>query len=173
MEFAHQVLIHTPIWVFALLAYLVWQGISAMRPRTTTMWRSLLVPAVFIIWGLSRLLSDQQAGSGGLLSWILSASVLAPIGYAAAKPFKLDRATGQITRPGSVLPLIRNVSVFALQYAVAVTTAVDPSGSTLASLMGRAVSGATTGYFLGRTIAQLRQYIRERRADPMTSPPPP
>ena len=28
MKFAWQVLIHTPIWVFPLLAWLVWQGIA-------------------------------------------------------------------------------------------------------------------------------------------------
>ena len=33
MKFAWQVLIHTPICVFPLFAYLVWLGIKAMRPR--------------------------------------------------------------------------------------------------------------------------------------------
>ena len=26
MTFAYQILIHTPVWVWMLLAYLVWQG---------------------------------------------------------------------------------------------------------------------------------------------------
>ena len=51
MRFAWQVLIHTPLWVFPLFGYLVWQGIKAMRPRTTSIWRSLIVPTVFIVWG--------------------------------------------------------------------------------------------------------------------------
>ena len=69
MKFAYQVLIHTPVWVFALLAFLVWQGIKATRPRTVTIWRSLIVPAVFIVWGLSRLFSRQQDVMWPLLSW--------------------------------------------------------------------------------------------------------
>jgi uncharacterized protein DUF6622 len=160
MRFAYQVLIHTPLWVFPLFAYLVWQGIKAMQPRTTTIWRSLIVPAIFIIWGLSRLLSRGQDGVWLLVSWVAAALALAPIGVLTAKPFELDHATGQITRPGSPIPLIRNVTIFALQYTVAVIAAVDPDGRTATTLVGRAVSGAMTGYFLGRTIALLRQYLQ-------------
>jgi hypothetical protein len=165
MTFAYQILIHTPLWVFPLFAYLVWQGIKAMRPRTTTIWRSLIVPAIFIILGLSRLLSGYQHGIGPLLSWTGAALALVPVGLLTAKAFELDHVTGQINRPGSVIPLLRNVTIFALQYAVAVIAAVDPAGLTIATLIGRAVSGATTGYFLGRTIALLRQYRMQLKAD--------
>jgi len=44
MTFAYQILIHTPPWVWILLAYLVWQGIKAMQPRTVPIWRALIVP---------------------------------------------------------------------------------------------------------------------------------
>src|SRR6266700_3424818 len=165
MKFAYQTLIHTPLWVFPLFAYLVWQGIKATRPRTTTIWRSLIVPAIFIVWGLSRVLSGYQHGVGPLLSWTGAALALAPVGLLTAKPFALDHVTGQINRPGSAMPLIRNVTIFALQYTVAVIAAVDPDGRTTATLVGRAISGATTGYFLGRTIALLRQYRMQSKAD--------
>jgi hypothetical protein len=165
MNFAYQILIHTPLWVFPLLAYLVWQGIKATRPRTTTIWRSLIVPAIFIVWGLSRLMSGYQHGIGPLLSWTGAALALAPVGLLMAKPFALDHVTGQINRPGSAMPLIRNVTIFALQYTVAVIAAVDPGGLTIATLVGRAISGATTGYFLGRTIALLRQYRTQLKED--------
>jgi hypothetical protein len=168
MRFAYQILIHTPPWAFLLLAYLVWQGIKATRPRSTTIWRSLIVPLVFIVWGLSRLISHSQDSFGPLVSWIAAALVLTPIGVLKAKPFELDHTTGEIRRPGSLIPLIRNVMIFALQYAVAVVAAIDPDGRTIASVIGRAVSGATTGYFLGRTIALLRQYWKQRKTDVRT-----
>jgi len=164
MKFAWQVLIHTPIWVFPLFAYLVWLGIKAMRPRTVTIWRSLIVPAVFIVWGLSRLFSSRDFAEP-LASWLGAAVVLLLVGLLAAKPFELDHTTGEIKRPGSVVPLIRNITVFALQYTVAVIAAVDPHDATAVAIVGRAISGGTTGYFLGRTIALLRQYFRQRKAD--------
>jgi uncharacterized protein DUF6622 len=164
MKFAWQILIHTPIWAFVLLAYLVWVGIKAMRPRTTTIWRSLIVPAVFIVWGLSRLVSRQDYASP-LVAWLGAAAALLVIGLLTARPLELDHTTGEIKRPGSVVPLIRNITVFALQYTVAVIAAVDPHDATAAAIVGRAISGGTTGYFLGRTVALLRQYWKQRKAD--------
>ena len=164
MKFAWQILTHTPIWAFVLLAYLVWMGIKAMRPRTVTIWRSLIVPAVFIVWGLSRLLSRQDFAAP-LIAWLGAAAVLLVVGLLTARPLELDHITGEIKRPGSVMPLIRNVTVFALQYTVAVIAAVDPHDATTVAIVGRAISGGTTGYFLGRTVALLRQYWKPRKED--------
>jgi hypothetical protein len=164
MKFAWHILIHTPIWVFPLFAYLVWLGIKATRPRTVTIWRSLIVPAVFIVWGLSRLLSRQDY-AWPLVTWVAAAAVLLVIGLLTARPFELDHTTGEIKRPGSWVPLIRNVTVFALQYTVAVIAAIDPHDASTAAIVGRAISGGTTGYFLGRTVALLRQYWKQRRED--------
>jgi Family of unknown function (DUF6622) len=165
MKFAWQILIHTPIWVFPLFAYLVWLGIKATRPRAVTIWRSLIVPAVFIVWGLSRLVSRQQDVMWPLVSWLAAAAVLLVVGLLTARPFELDHTTGEIKRPGSWVPLIRNVTVFALQYTVAVIAAVGPHDATTAAIAGRLISGGTTGYFLGRTIALLRQYWKQRKED--------
>ena len=164
MKFAWQILTHTPIWAFVLLAYLVWIGIKAMRPRTVTIWRSLIVPAVFIVWGLSRLLSRQDFAAP-LIAWLGAAAVLLVVGLLTARPLELDHITGEIKRPGGVMPLIRNVTVFALQYTVAVIAAVDPHDATTVAIVGRAISGGTTGYFLGRTVALLRQYWTQRKED--------
>jgi hypothetical protein len=164
MKFAWQILTHTPIWVFPLFAYLVWLGIKAMRARTVTIWRSLIVPAVFIVWGLSRLLASRDFAAP-LAAWLGAAAALLAVGLLTARPIDLDHSTGEIKRPGSVVPLIRNITVFALQYTVAVLAAVDPHDATTAAIVGRAISGGTTGYFLGGTIALLRQYWKQRKAD--------
>ena len=55
-----------------------------------------------------------------------------------------DKATGELTCPGSAGPLISNITVFSLQYAVAI--------------IGHAVSGASVGYFSGWAAALLRGY---------------
>lgn len=164
MRFAYNVLTHTPLWVFPLFTYLVWQGIRAMRPRTTRLSRALIVPAVFIVWGVSRL-GLRLDSVWPLVAWITAVLALTPVGFLTPRPFELDHATGEIRRPGSVFPLIRNVTVFALQYTVAVIAAVDPDGRTAAAIFGRAVSGATAGYFIGSTVALLRQYREKRDGD--------
>jgi len=55
--------------------------------------------------------------------------------------------------------------VFALQYAVAVVTAMKLQADWEVAMAGQAVSGACAGYFLGWTIALLRGY-RARLAAP-------
>jgi hypothetical protein len=162
MQFALGIVTHTPLWVFPLFAYLVWQGIKAMRPRTTTIWRALIVPAVFIIWGVSRIGLQHRDSVWLLVSWIAAALALMPVGLLTPRPFELDHASGEITRPGSWFPLVRNITVFALQYTVAVIAAVNPGGGTVAAIAGRAISGATAGYFIGSTVALLRQYTKKR-----------
>src|SRR2546421_11040376 len=104
MKFAWQILIHTPIWVFPLFAYLVWLGVKAMRPRTVTIWRSLIVPAVFIVWGLSRLFSRQQDTMWPLVAWFVAAAILLVGGLLAARPIELDHTTGGVRRGRSAVP---------------------------------------------------------------------
>ncbi|TQF40463.1 hypothetical protein UNPF46_10400 [Bradyrhizobium sp. UNPF46] len=162
MTMAYQILIHTPPWVFVLLAYLVWQGIQAMQPRTTPIWRALILPVVFIVWGMSRIGFGPQSSAWPLIAWIAAALALLPLGVLTPRPFDVDHATGEIIRPGSAFALIRNLVVFSLQYAVGVISTIDAGDRALAIIVGRAISGATAGYFIGSTIALLIAYRRKR-----------
>jgi hypothetical protein len=168
MKFAIGIVTHTPLWAWLLLAYLVWQGIKAMGPRTTTIWRALIVPVVFIVWGVSRISFGQQGNLSPLVAWIVAALALLPVGILTPRPFEVDHASGLIKRPGSVFPLIRNLVVFGLQYTVAVLAAIHADDHAIGAIVGRAVSGATAGYFVGSTIALLREYWRKRQQDVRT-----
>jgi hypothetical protein len=85
--------------------------------------------------------------------------------YTGPRSVTVDGETGRILRPGSVVPLVRNITVFVLQYAVAVVTAMKLDSSGEVAMAGQLVSGACAGYFLGWTIALLRSY-RARIAAP-------
>ncbi|KYG97435.1 hypothetical protein SE91_01585 [Bradyrhizobium sp. DOA1] len=162
--FAYQVLIHTPPWVWVLLAYLVWQGVQALQPRTTPIWRALVLPVVFIVWGMSRIGFGLQGSTWPLVAWMTAALVFLPLGVLTPRPFDVDHKTGEIIRPGSAFALIRNLVVFSLQYAVGVISAIDAADRALAIIVGRAVSGAIAGYFIGSAIALLVAYRRKRAA---------
>ncbi|TWI05451.1 hypothetical protein IQ17_02951 [Bradyrhizobium daqingense] len=165
MMFAYQVLFQTPLWVWLLLAFLAWQGIKAMQPRRSPIWRALIVPVVFIIWGISRSNGGPQDSAWPLVAWISAALALSPVGLLTPWSFEVDPVTGELMRPGSVLSLIRNLVVFSLQYMVGVISAIDAGDRALAMLIGRAISGATAGYFIGSTIALLIAYRRKRAAN--------
>src|SRR5436305_877160 len=98
MRFALGILTHTPLWVFALLVYLVWQGILSLRPRTMPIWRLMIVPAVFIAMGLSRIALHPDDGPWPLLSWLAGAIVFSPLGLTTGpKLLAVDREHGRIS----------------------------------------------------------------------------
>lgn len=164
MQTAIGILTHTPIWVFPLLGFLVWQGWQSLRPRTQPLWRMLIVPLVFFLMGLSRLALARNSGQELLLAWFVAALLFAALALVRGpRLLAVDRKNGLVTRPGSPIPLIRNLTVFLLQYAIAVAAALHLDSHIAVAAIGRAISGATAGYFAGRTVSLLRSY---RNADP-------
>jgi hypothetical protein len=159
MQIAVRILANTPIWVFALLAYLTWQGWQSLRSRTQPIWRMLIVPLVFFLTGLSRLVMARDNGLQPLLAWFVAALLFGSLAlYGGVRLLAVDRTSRQVTRPGSAIPLVRNITVFVLQYAVAVATAMKLEPHAAVAIIGHAVSGASAGYFSGWATALLRRY---------------
>ncbi|MEH2613264.1 DUF6622 family protein [Bradyrhizobium sp. AZCC 1693] len=159
MHIAFRILANTPIWVFALLAYLIWQGRQARRPRTQAIWRMLIVPLAFFLMGLSRPVLAHDHGLEPLMAWLVAATLFGALAlWHDPKLLAVDKARGMVTRPGSAGPLIRNVTVFSLQYGVAVATAMKLEPHAAVAIIGHAVSGASAGYFSGWAAALLRRY---------------
>jgi hypothetical protein len=52
---------NTPWWAFVLLALLVVLGVQALQPRMIAVWRLLIVPATFIVWGVISLVTQSVA----------------------------------------------------------------------------------------------------------------
>ncbi len=159
MQIAFRILANTPIWVFVLLAYLVWQGLQALRPRTQAVWRMLIVPLVFFLMGLSRLVLAHDNAIAPLLAWLVALLLFGALGlFNGPLLLAVDRQKGVVTRPGTIGPLLRNITVFTLQYGVAVATAMKLEPHAAVAVVGHAVSGASTGYFSGWTAALWRRY---------------
>src|SRR5882672_8916780 len=125
MQVAVRILANTPAWVFALLAYLIWQGWQARRPRTRPIWRMLIVPLVFFLMGLSRLVSARDNGLEPLMAWVVAAILFASLAlFRGPRLLAVDRQKGVVTRPGGLGPLKFNITVFSLQYGAAGATAM-------------------------------------------------
>ncbi len=60
-----QIVANTPIWVWVLLAYLLFIGIRALRPSTAPLWRIAILPMVFFVWGLASLYQMHGLASSG------------------------------------------------------------------------------------------------------------
>jgi hypothetical protein len=171
LQTALRILINTPLWVWPLLAYLIWQGAQALRARTQPIWRMLIVPLVFFLMGLSRLATARDNGPEPLLAWLIAALLFAWLG-ASRRPqlLAVDRNSKTVTRPGSAMPLVRNITVFLLQYGVAVATAMKLEPHAAVAIIGHAVSGASAGFFSGWVVALLRHYRTFDGANTGTEP---
>ncbi len=159
---------HTPLWVFALFALLLVLGLNALRTRAVPPWQLLIVPLFFIVWGGFTLVQRAQAMPSLVLAWLIAAALgaaLAPAawGFEAATP---DRARNRVRVRGSAWPLIRNLGLFAVKYALTAAMAVAPRP--WLPLADIAVSGLSAGYFLGWTVLLARAY---RTRAPLTAPP--
>ena len=165
MDWIVQVVQHTPVWVYVLLAYLVWIGIKARRPGETSLGKLAIVPALFTAWGLYDLARLYGISAGTLLPWLLALLVGAAIGLRLlhGRAITVDRATGMIHRPGdpTVLPLV--LVTFALKYTFGVVAAVSPG--TLQDPLWRLVDLGAYGLFAGIFVGKFVGYLlRHRRA---------
>ena len=159
---------HTPLWVWALLALLLWLGIASRKPRALPLWRLLVVPALFVSWGGLSLALRAQTEPSLALAWLVTAALgaaLAPLAWGFEAPAP-DRARNLVQVRGSAWPLVRNLVLFAAKYALTAAMAVAPQP--WLALADIAVSGLSAGYFLGWGFLLARAY---RTRAPLTAPP--
>jgi hypothetical protein len=146
-----QIIQHTPLWVAALLALLVLLGMQALRPRDVPIWRVVLVPAAFIVWGVLSLRAKAAAAPLLAIDWLVTAAIGAALAWWTTKleGVRVDYAASRVHVPGSIVPLVRNVSIFLVKYGLTAAMAVAPALQGMLSPWDIAVSGVSAGYFIG------------------------
>jgi hypothetical protein len=147
------ILAHTPWWVFAVLAILILTGVQALRPREVAAWRLLIVPAIFIGWGVFSAVQRSAAAPVLGADWIAAALLGAMLGWGTTRlaGYIFETGSWSVRVPGSPTQLVRNVVIFVARYGIAVATAFASTPSDRAWLIACdvAVSGLAAGYFLG------------------------
>ncbi len=146
-----EILIHTPWWVFVAFALVIWGGVQALQPRTRSIAQLLITPSIFIVWGIASLITRSAASSHLLLSWLVAAAGFGALAWLAGRssPIGVDPARRLISLPGSPIPLIRSLSVFAAKYGLGVAFALAQDQRADIEFWNILVSGASAGYFSG------------------------
>lgn len=143
-NFIIHVLQGTPVWVWAVLALIVWRGVGRLRTQDRALGQLAILPALFLLWGLAGLW--QQAGApAALLMWLAAASAGGTVGLRAAN--RLEIHHGKVRQPGSIVPLLFLLGIFTAKYALTVASVVDHAHALEWQQLGVAVSGACGGYF--------------------------
>lgn len=155
-----EIIRHTPLWVWALLALLLALGLSQTRSRRVQPVRLLILPLVLLVLGLSSMSAAVTAQPVVGLVW--AAALLASLAWAVRmKPpagTHWDAAAGRLHLAGSWMPLVIIVVIFLLRYTAAVSLAMHPAWrSALSVQLPLALAfGSLSGLFLGRALSLWR-----------------
>ena len=104
----------TPLWVWALFAFLVFLGLRAFRTSTTSLGRLAILPAVFFVWGLYGIITVFGATPSHIGVWLAASAVGLGCGTLLARAARLeaDRANGLVRIAGGSSTLILILMIY-------------------------------------------------------------
>ena len=154
-----EVIRHTPLWVWGLLAGIVFAGALQMRHHVLSRQRVALLPiglGAYSLWGA---LAVAGFHASALIAWVTGLVAFLAVGRTLpwASRVRHDAARDVFEVGATVWPLVLMVAVFATRYAVAVTLVFHrdwATHTTFAWLVG-AGYGALTGLLAARALVIL------------------
>ncbi len=160
-----EVLSHTPPWVFVLFAYLVWIGLQRLRPSVRPVGKTWITPSIFIAWGLAGLLRRPESFSFVAIHWAVAALIGGIVGSLGGMKLTVDHPRQLVLLRGSILPLLRILTVFGAHYFLQVAMALHPDNRATFTAWDIYVSGASAGYFFGWSMRFLQAYRTAPQTD--------
>ncbi|WP_376710077.1 DUF6622 family protein [Comamonas sp.] len=161
------ILTHTPAWVFLIFGLLLFLGSMQLRPSSPHLVRAIALPLAMValaIYGVMAAFGQSPAGLSALLVWALVAIALAVLvgRIRLHEAVLFDPVRRRFALPGSAVPLVLMMGIFATKYAVGVMLALHPgyaheSGFALGA---SALYGVFSGVFAGRALRLMRLAMR-------------
>ncbi len=159
-----QAISHTPVWVWPLLALLIWLGIAAMRTRSIRVARLIVLPVVFLGLSIAGLFTSPLPLIEAIGIWLAGLALGSLLGrlIAPRAGVTIDRANRRLTVPGSVVPLILILVIFIGRYAAGYAFGRYPElrQDTTVLIVAASYAAFCSGVMLGRTLPLLLAYFR-------------
>jgi hypothetical protein len=151
-----QILAHTPVYVWAILAFLVYRGFAASKGREATIGKLAIIPVVMIGLALQGLVGVFGMAAVPLSAWLAGVLVGLAMGMQLVDGSRVtvNLERGTVIQPGSWVPLMLMMAIFATKYAVAVMLAMQPAlrGELFFAVAVSALYGLFNGVFLARLL---------------------
>jgi hypothetical protein len=158
MSFLLQIIANTPLWVWPLMAFVLWLGVLGMRPRVIPVGRLAILPVVGLASSLSgiALSADPAAAATG---WGLALLAFLPVGWALGlgRPVRLRPEDGKLEIGGGWFALLFGMSIFTVRYAMGVLFGVLPA--LRATPLWIHISGGVGGVIAGIGIGWLANLL--------------
>ena len=162
-----QILAHTPRWVFAVFALLVWLGAKQLFAGTVGLGRVTVMPIVMTGLSISGLVSVFGDAPAALAGWAVAALVVAALVLQRSLPAttRYDAPTRQFHLAGSAVPLVLMMGIFFTKYVAGVMLAMHPAlnhDATFAVVVPT-LYGVFSGVFTGRALRLWKLALRQDR----------
>ena len=148
-----EILVHTPFYVWPLLALLVWGGVKSRKTHTVS-WKAISVmPAVMFMWSFYTVATRYAPVF--LFLWAFSLGVGIWLGILTTRKLALqfDRQKKTIEIPGNWTPLILSLSIFFLRYLLGAFYGLHPECQGNLFLMAlENLATVISGILLGRLV---------------------
>ena len=159
----YQIITHTPVWVWGLLAALLVLGYIQTKPRTISLARSAILPIVMtalsILGTVSTFALQPSIAAAWLISAIVGVVLLLKIFSQSADRFDATHQVFHVT--GSWVPMVLILGIFITKYGVGVATGMHPelAQNTTFAMQISALYGLFSGVFIGRALRLRRLQI--------------
>lgn len=147
-----QVIKGTPMYVWLILLFLIQRGIRSAKDGIVSYPKMLVVPLIFIVWGLEKLFMDFHYLLLPLVLYLLLACVGTAVGYALyAKYRKMYMKNNILYRTGTYLPLTIMLINFVVKYLSNVGLSINPAlyDNLPFSMFYSLICGFSVGLFIG------------------------
>lgn len=171
------IVLGAPVWVWPLLALLVWVGLRASRQRSTHVYSIYLMPLLGLISiaSIARLPEPQRVWAFYATAYLVGAGV----GYLLQARWLLGRRGTQVTLAGEWLTFSAVMTVFFANFCAGTLKALNPDmyADPLFLSVFPATVALMSGTFLGRAlrvaVASLRSADRSDKVAPALVEPQP
>jgi hypothetical protein len=150
-----QVLSHVPTYVWVILLAIVVMGVQQSREAQVSRQRALLMPLVWLAFGLWGVHNAFGVSIAALLAWKvgLACSLLLVLRSGWPGQARFNPEQKMFSVPGSWIPLALMLGIFLGKFALGMSLAIKPElaqNQSVAVAFG-ALFGALSGVFLGRS----------------------
>jgi hypothetical protein len=166
MSLLFQIVANTPLWVWLLMAVILWLGWWGLQPRVVPPARLAILPLVGLGTSLATIVQSADPGLA-IIVWLVVLAAALPLGYAigGARAVRLLE-DGRLAIAGGWFMLGFGLSIFLVRYALGVLFGIAPALK--AAPLWVAVSGGVGGVVAGIGIGWLASLLlRVRRSATM------
>ncbi len=154
-------LFETPGWVYAFFFYLLFVGYKGSKARTLPFNQLVILPTLFMGWGLWSLSESIEGQSQFALFWAAALFAGSLIGFLQVHHwhFHVNKERQTITLPPSWSTLFLSMTFFGLKYSLNYAYSTNPNALHQLLTLDVTVSGFIVGMFLGRFWRFRKAYV--------------